>query len=119
MLKDIKFCSCSNFETDGEDEIQCMYFSFTDRALKMLSDGLLKQISHKDEDGNPATGIYAGITEDGKEKYVKIHKTGDNSWRIPTIYIDPFIRLLFKYLPAYFISPEEKQNNKCHPSNYE
>ena len=76
MLKDIKFCSCSNFETDCENEIQCMYFSFTDRALKMLSEGLLKQISDKDEDGIPSTGIYTGINEDGKEKYVKIHKTG-------------------------------------------
>ena len=49
----------------------------------------------------------------GNEKYVKIQKMDENLWRIPTLYIDPFIRLLFKYLPAYYISPEEKEKVKC------
>lgn len=119
MLKDIKFCSCSNLDTDGEEENQCMFFQFTERALKMLSEGLLKQISDTDKDGNPTTGIYAGVDEDGNEKYVKIHKMKDNLWRIPTKYIDPFIRLLFKYLPAYYVSPEERQKHKCHPLSNE
>ena len=113
MLKNIKFCSCSIFDIEEEEENQCMFFSFTDRALKMLSEGLFKQISDTDETGNPSTGIYAGIDKNGDEKYVKIHKVEDNLWRIPTLYIDPFIRLLFKYLPAYYISPEEKEKSKC------
>lgn len=113
MMKDIKFCSCSAFEDDGDKLKQCMLFSFTDRALKMLSDGLLKQITETDEKGNSSTGIYAGLEENGEEKYVKIHKIAENRWRIPTVYIDHFIRLLFKYLPAYYISPEEKEEYKC------
>ena len=113
MLKDIKFCSCNIFDTGEEDESQCMFFSFTDRALKILSKGLLKYISDPDNIGNTSEGIYIGNDEEGNEKYVKIHKIGENQWRIPTLYIDPFIKLLFKYLPAYYISPEEKAKIKC------
>jgi len=113
MLKDIKFCSCSIFDIEEEEENQCMFFVFTDRALKLLSDGMLKHISDTDKIGNHSEGIYAGIDELGNEKYVKIQKMGENLWRIPTLYIDPFIRLLFKYLPAYYITPEEKEKIKC------
>src|SRR3989339_1815186 len=105
MMKDIKFCSCSTFEDEGDNSTQCMLFSFTERALKMLSTGLLKQISATDEKGNPATGIYTGLAENGIEKYVKLQKIDENRWRISTKHIDHFINLLFKYLPAYYVSP--------------
>lgn len=113
MMKDIKFCSCSSFESDGDNLNQCMLFSFTDRALKMLSEGVLKQITDTDLTGNTATGIYAGLDENGDEKYVKLHKLDENRWRISTKYIDHLIRLLFNYLPAYYISPEEKERQHC------
>ncbi len=113
MLKDIKFCSCSSFKSDGLEENQCMFFSFTSKALKMLDDGLLKKISDIDENGKLSEGIYVGMNENRGEKYVRIHKIEDNRWRISTLYIDPFIRLLFKYLPAYYLSPEEKEKIRC------
>ena len=84
MLKDIKFCSCSSFKSDGLEENQCMFFSFTSKALKMLGNGLLKKISDVDENGKLSEGIYAGMDETGDEKYVRIHKIEDNRWRIST-----------------------------------
>ncbi len=113
MLKDIKFCSCSSFETEGAEKNQCMFFSFTDRALKMLNEGVLKKISDIEGNEDFSEGIYAGFDENGEERHVKIHKIDGNRWRIPTLFIDPFIRLLFKYLPAYYLSPEEKEKMKC------
>ena len=113
MLKDIKFCSCGIFNDEGTEENQCMFFSFTDRALKMLNEQILKQISDTGENGNQSIGFFAGIDKNGEEKYVTIQKIEDNYWRIPTIYVDPLIRFLFKYLPAYYISPEEKEKTKC------
>ena len=107
MLTNISFCtSKATNETDIADMHQCMTFGFTERALKMFSEAFLRRISttnkHSEQDDD---GFQIGDTKDGKPRLMKIRRLGDNLYRLPTQHIDPFIRFLFKYLPAEVLLP--------------
>jgi hypothetical protein len=86
-----------------------MFFSFTLRAKKVLSSDFLFQISDTTPDENlKKVGIPLNEEEVKKNgSKILIKKIRDNFYRVPTKYIDPFIRCLFKYVPAYYIAPDE------------
>ncbi len=111
MIENIRFCYCSRLDLDEEKANQCMYFGFTERARKVLSDEFLFEITDTTTEENMKK---AGIPLFDKElkngNKVFIVNLDDNKYRIPTKYIEPFIRCLFKYLPAYYISPEDQNN---------
>ena len=107
MLTNISFCtSKSTSEEENADMHQCMTFSFSDRALKMFSEAFLRRISttnvHSDYEDD---GFQIGETKEGKPRLARVRRLDDNLWRIPTLHIDPFIRFLFKYLPAEVLLP--------------
>lgn len=114
MLENISFCSCCHIEIDEARETQCMFFSFTERAKKVLSEEFLCQIT----EGTPEENLVnTGIPVKGDDKSngnkVFIKKLEKNYYRIPTKYIDSFIRCLFKYLPAYYVSHDKDKKNYC------
>jgi hypothetical protein len=116
MLEKISFCSCARLDIDEPRENQCMFFSFTERAQKVLSDEFLWHITEGTfEENLEKTGIpledienlsFTPPSNNLSEK-IFIKKIQDNYYRIPTIYIDPFIRCLFKYLPAFYLTGNE------------
>lgn len=114
MLKNISFCSCCHLEIDEARETQCMFFSFTVRAKKVLSEEFLYQITEgTPEEDLVNTGIPVKESDQSNGNKVFIKKLEENYYRIPTKYIDSFIRCLFKYLPAYYVSNDEDKKNYC------
>ena len=114
MLENISFCSCCHLGINEARETQCMFFSFTERAKKVLSEEFLYQITEgtPEEDlNNPGIPVKEG--EHSSLNKVFIKKLEGNYYRIPTKYIDSFIRCLFKYLPAYYVSNDEHKKNYC------
>ncbi|MCH8285800.1 hypothetical protein IIB79_04640 [candidate division KSB1 bacterium] len=107
MIENIKFCSCSLLKIDEAQESQCMFFSFTERAKKSLSEDFLHQITEGTPEENlDKSGIpnqVAGVTEKTNGSRVFIKQLEGNTYRIPTRFIDQFIRCLFKYLPAFYV----------------
>ncbi len=57
MLENIKFCSCCRLDEDDAREVQCMFFNFTERAEKLLSEKFLSQITEGDLVENLDYGI--------------------------------------------------------------
>ena len=109
MLQVIKFCACSKVNKEEvEEDLQCMIFSFTPRALKILSDDFLKMVSG--EKGEEVGIEYNGTDE---KKIVHIKKIDTNLYKIPTRYIDSFITCLFKFLPGHFITNDERSKFNC------
>ena len=109
MLKNISFCYCFGVDSDPENEKRCMTFSFTERARKVLSDEYLFQITDTTVAENRAK---SGIPLIGKKvvgEKVFLTKLDKNLYRIPAKHVDPLIKCLFKYLPASFVSHEEKK----------
>lgn len=111
MIENIKFCSCSLLKIDEAKESQCMFFSFTERAKKSLSEDFLYQITEGTPDENlDKTGIAIPgpmATEHTNGNRVFIKQIEENTYRIPTRFIDQFIKCLFKYLPAFYVPAEE------------
>jgi len=112
MLENIRFCYCSRIGMDDEKAKQCMFFGFTSRAQKMLSENFLFQITDTSPEENiNKVGIPLLSTEVKNGNKVFIKKLESNLYRIPTRYIEPFIRCLLKYLPAYYVSPEDRDDS--------
>jgi len=86
-----------------------MVFSFTPRALKILSEDFLNRITGKKGDD---VGIETDESENDN-KYIHITRLDKNLYRIPTKYVDPFIKCLFKYLPGHFLSKDDRVQTKC------
>ncbi len=118
MLENIRFCFCFSPDLDDEKEKRCMTFSFTERARKTLTFDFLYQITLSDsEEDESKTGI--PLTNNEKEYLEKtfVKKLDENLYRIPVKYMDPFIRCLFKYLPATFVPVEENsRQTSCNTS---
>lgn len=130
MLKDIQFCSCSRLYCDKLETQQCMIFSFTPRALKMLSKDYLEQITansttvdkslQKLELNEEKTDEiefekelccleFEQNSEESREPPdFAIYKIDDNRWRIPVLHLDQFLMSLFRFLPGYFQPLEHK-----------
>ena len=109
MLRVLRFCSCTKVDKNSlNDETRCMVFSFTPRALKILSKDFLETIT-----GEQGKEVGIEIDENKSAKIIHIKKIDTNLYRIPTKYVDPFIKLLFKYLPGHFHSPDERIEGKC------
>ncbi len=114
MLENIRFCFCFGPDLDSKKEKRCMTFSFTERASKILTEDFLSQITYTSPEENKGkTGIPLEDHENDREK-VFIKRLEDNLYRISTKDIDPFIRCLFKYLPATFVPNDaQKQRPIC------
>jgi len=114
MLENISFCSCCRLEADVPREIQCMLFSFTERAKKVLSEEFLHQITEGEPEENLVnTGIPVRDGDQSNGNKVFIKKLKENYYRIPTKYIDSFIHCLFKYLPAYYVPDDKDKKDFC------
>ncbi|MFC1476933.1 hypothetical protein ACFL6L_00535 [candidate division KSB1 bacterium] len=112
MLENIRFCYCSRIELEEENAMQCMFFSFTERASKILSNDFLSQITDSSPEENyEKTGIPLFDREINNGDKVFVKKVGENKYRIETRYIEPFIRCLFKYLPAYYVQPGQGEED--------
>ncbi|MFC1554653.1 hypothetical protein ACFL7D_08470 [candidate division KSB1 bacterium] len=115
MLENIKFCSCTHLDIDEARESQCMFFSFTERARKILSDEFMYQITDtSSEDNFDKTGIppEEGEASNGGKPLIK--RLEDNYFRIPTQHVHSFVKCLFKYLPAYYVSSkEDREKYSC------
>jgi len=112
MLDNIRFCYCARLDQEEEDARQCMFFSFTNRAKKVLSEEFLSEISSSTPEENlNKTGIPLISREVSNGDKVFITEVDKNRYRIPSRYIESFIRCLFKYLPAYYVSPDELGKN--------
>ena len=124
MLHDIQFCSCSRHLGDELTSTQCMIFSFSPRALKILSPSYIEKIAintlpeeidtedNHTEDAEPADGEESTDqpeeeTEESLREFT-IYKIGENKWRISIRQLDLFLASLFRYLPGYF-EPMERQ----------
>ena len=129
MLKDIQFCTCSRVIGEEMTTNQCMIFSFSDRALKMLTPSYVEHIAFQDPgkkklktpakkknqrktvsacpNGN-GNGNGNGHRIDEPLPGFTIFKIGDNKWRIPLGELDHFLSSLFRFLPGYF-EPMERQ----------
>jgi len=117
MLQDIKFCSCSALGKDKMHTKQCIIFRFTDRALKMLSPQFLDLISTREDNIEYADeGIPIDPENETCDIFFKIHRIKDNYWRMSTQHLDPFLRCLFRYLPAYYVSHEGDPSEGFHCS---
>ena len=115
MLHNISFCSCCRLDADKGRETQCMFFNFTDRARKALSDDFLYQITESGpgEDFDKI-GIPLSPDDTANGDRVFISKVDENTYRVPTRYMEPFIRCLFKYLPAFYVPNNDiKKNYYC------
>jgi len=109
MLKSVKFCYCTQITKDGTADNSCMIFGFSKRAQKILSREFLDEISfEKDKEKKNKSGI-----DCGNNGSVFIKKIDDNKYRIPVKYLECFLRCLFKYLPAKYQSPEERETIDC------
>ena len=109
MLQVIKFCACSKVNKEEvEEDLQCMIFSFTPRALKILSGDFLNMVT-----GEKGDEIGIEVNRADEKKIVHIQKIDTNLYKIPTEYIDPFITCLFKFLPGHFISNDERAKFNC------
>jgi len=126
MLENIRFCYCSRLDFDEEKANQCMFFGFTKRAKKVLSDDFLFQITDTSpEENHNKSGIPLYVREINNGSKVFLTKVSENLYRIPTKYIDPFVRCLFKYVPAYYMNSDKNgseyfcdlrdKNNKTSP----
>lgn len=114
MLENISFCSCCRLEIDEAREDQCMFFSFTEKAKKVLSPEFLYQIIEGSSEENiDKAGFHVSDSDQPDGNRVFIKKLEDNYYRIPTKYIDAFIRCLFKYLPAFYVSVDEGREKYC------
>ena len=122
MLEKISFCSCARLDINEPRETQCMFFSFTERAQKVLSDEFLWHITEGSlEENLEKTGVPLEECEslssippyNNLSEKVFIKKVDVNYYRIPTVHIDPFIRCLFKYLPAFYVTGD-KSGICCH-----
>ena len=109
MLKSVKFCYCTSIGKKGAVDTSCMIFGFSSRARKILSREFLDEISFEEEHEKK---IKSGI-ECGNGGSVFIKKIGDNKYRIQVKYLEDFLRCLFKYLPAKYQSPEEREIIDC------
>ena len=102
MLKDIRFCTCRSF--DAADDVpmnQCITFAFTERAQNILSAELLERIATDLRTVESAKqGFPVGTDAQGNPRFARIRRLDQNLWRLPTRYLDAFIRFLFQYLPA-------------------
>lgn len=130
MLKDIQFCSCSRLYCDKLETQQCMIFSFTPRALKILSKDYLEQITANsstvdtslrklelneekaDELEFEKEFSCMGLEQDDENSQqpqdFSIYKVAENRWRISIPQIDEFLMSLFRFLPGYFQPIEHK-----------
>lgn len=130
MLKDIQFCSCSRLYCDKLETQQCMIFSFTERAIKMLSKDYIEEITANsttvDKSLQKLELNEEKIDEIEFEKelsYIEsehesadfqqpvdfaIYKIDDNRWRISVPQLDQFLVSLFRFLPGYFQPIEHK-----------
>ena len=109
MLKSVKFCYCTQIVADKGTDTSCMIFGFSKRAQKILSKDFLDEISFEDEEEKKRkSGIKCG-----KDHNTFIKKIGDNKYRIPVKDLEYFLKCLFKYLPAKYQSPEEREKIDC------
>ena len=126
MLQDIQFCSCSRLLEEELTMEQCMIFSFTPRALKILTPQYIKKImaelneqeieeedqsemtidTTSDESLENSSDHEDDISENNPD--FTVYKIGENKWRIPIYELDRFLTSLFHFLPGYF-EPMEKQ----------
>ena len=112
MLDNIRFCYCSRIDSEEDKASQCMFFGFTERARKILTDEFLFEITDTSPEENlQKSGIPLLEKEINNGDKVFIKKVDGNLYRIPTRFIEPFIRCLFKYLPAYYVSPGEHDSS--------
>lgn len=112
MLDNIRFCYCARLDEEEENARQCMFFSFSKRAKKVLSEDFLKEITYASPEENiEKTGIPLIDREITNGDKVFITKVEDDRYRIASRYIEPFVRCLFKYLPAYYVAPDEVGKN--------
>jgi len=109
MLKNVRFCYCTQIDKNKEVDTSCMIFGFSKKAQKILSDEFLYEIFfEKEEDKKGKTGI-----ECGSKRIVFIKKIGENKYRLPVKNLECFLKCLFKYLPAKYQSPEEREEVDC------
>lgn len=115
MIENISFCSCCRLDKDEAKETQCMFFGFSDRAKKALSEEFLYQITEGNpEENRRKTGISLSDDDQSDGHQVFITKLEENYYRIPTVYVDSFIRCLFKYIPAFYIPQNDiKKDYYC------
>lgn len=115
MICNIKFCSCCLLKIKEARESQCMFFSFTDRAKKSLSEEFLNQITdgtpeeNLDKTGIPLSDSLFHDQTNGDRVFIK--KVDEDTYRLPTKYVDSFIRCLFKYLPAFYVPLDESKKD--------
>ena len=124
MLQDIQFCSCSRHLGDELTSTQCMIFSFSPRAIKILSPSYIEKITvdtlseEIDAEDDSPESTEPPAEEDSIEQPEEetdeslgeftIYKIGENKWRISVRQLDLFLSSLFRYLPGYF-EPMEPQ----------
>ena len=114
MLQNISFCNCCKLDVDEARESQCMFFGFTDRAKKVLSDDFLFQITEGEPFENAdKSGISLTIEGEENGKRIFIKQVDENTYSIPARFIEPFVRCLFKYLPAFYIPHNDMKKDYC------
>ncbi len=93
MLQNISFCNCCKLDVDEARESQCMFFGFTDRAKKVLSDDFLFQITEGEPFENAdKSGI--PFTIEGEENGKRIFLL-NKSMKTPTVFLPGLLSRLF------------------------